>query len=532
MHEFQKRIGMIVICITLASLSWAKVQTQPNIVLIMCDDMGYSDLGCYGGEIRTPHIDALAREGIRFSRFKNTGRCCPSRASLMTGRHQHAVEMGWMTAVDEHRLGYRGQLSPAVPTIAEILKPHGYGTYLSGKWHLTVDGNWKEPTAGPNGSWPTQRGFDESYGGLSGGGGYYRVNGLVRNETRIDNFPDDYYYTTAITRHAVAFIEKHDRRKPLFLYLAHYAPHRPLEAPRDRVDACRDRYRAGYDVLRAARFRKLKERGLLSTDLELPVHQREYRGGRPAWESLSSEKQEAWIEEMARFAAMIEIMDDGIGEVVAALKRQGLYEDAVLVFLSDNGATYEGGLISQLGADLSNTPYRSYKQFTFHGGISTPFIVHGPKRFGEQNGEIRHDLGHITDIVPTLLDLAGIDYPRTFHEQTLAPVDGRSLVPALLGRPMTARDLFFEHQTSSAVISEGWKLVRRDAGVPWELIHLEQDPFEQHNAASDFPDVVRKLEAKWNAWGIANNVFPLETRGWTHRIKHYQQLNPYQDGID
>ena len=256
--------------------SAAQVQAQapgrPHIVLIMCDDMGFSDLGCYGSEINTPHIDSLARAGVRFTQFKNTGRSCPSRASLLTGRYQHTVGMGWMTAVDEHRPGYRGQITDTVPTISEVMRSNGYRTYMSGKWHVTLDEHFDRP----DGSYPTQRGFDEYYGCLSGGGSYYTPTPVYRNLTRITDFPEDYYYTTAITDSATAFIRRHSADEPMFLYVAHYAPHIPLQAPQDRVNKCLPRYRVGYDVLRQQRFERQKELGLFPDTLELPIYDKEF----------------------------------------------------------------------------------------------------------------------------------------------------------------------------------------------------------------------------------------------------------------
>lgn len=237
----------------------ARQSIPPHIVLILCDDMGFSDLGCYGSEIRTPHIDSLAMNGIRFSQFKNTGRSCPSRAALLTGHYQHEVGMGWMTAVDEHRPGYRGQISREFPTIAEIMKSNGYRTYMSGKWHVTVDGAFDAP----NGSYPVQRGFDRYYGGLHGGGSYYTPEPLYNDLTRITGLPENYYYTTAITDSAVCFIRQHPSDEPMFLYVAHYAPHLPLQAPAERVEKCLDRYKIGYDVLRKQRFKRQKELGLV-----------------------------------------------------------------------------------------------------------------------------------------------------------------------------------------------------------------------------------------------------------------------------
>lgn len=506
---------------------------KPNIVLIMCDDMGFSDLGCYGGEVNTPNIDALAAEGIRFSQFKNTGRCCPSRAALLTGRNQFAAEMGWMTAVDEHREGYRGELTQDIPTIAEVLRDNNYATYLSGKWHLTLDFAYKNSkTAKPNGSWPIERGFDETYGGLSGGGGYYKVHGLVKNKTMIDTFPNNYYYTNAITENAVNFINGHDNKKPLFLYLAHYAPHQPLQAPQNRIDMCRERYKVGYDVLREKRYQHLKEKGLISSNLPLPIHEQEYNNDRPSWESLSSEKKVKWITEIATYAAMIEIVDEGIGEVIEATKQKGIYDNTLFIFLSDNGATREGGEISQLAADLSNTPYRNYKISNYMGGTSSPLIIHFPKRYSEYNDKIRTDFAHIIDILPTCLDVAGVNYPTNFNKKTIPEYEGVSLVPELHGKKLKQRDLFFQHEQSCAIISGNWKLVRGALSKPWELINLKNDPFEQNNVSSKFPEKVVELESKWNDWAVKNHVLPLEDRSWNARIKYYSELNPDQDGLE
>ena len=209
-----------------------KPDSRPNIVLIMCDDMGFSDLGCYGSEIRTPNIDALASQGLRFSQFKNTARSCPSRASLLTGMYQHDADMGWMTAVDEHRPGYRGEIAADVPTVAEVLKTGGYSTYMSGKWHVTLDAHFDKP----NGSYPVQRGFDRYYGCLSGGGSYWTPTPVYNDLERVTEFPEGYYYTTAITDSASVFIRRHDTEKPMFMYVAYYAPHLPLQAPEDRIE--------------------------------------------------------------------------------------------------------------------------------------------------------------------------------------------------------------------------------------------------------------------------------------------------------
>ena len=502
--------------------------TPPNIILIMCDDMGYSDLACYGGEIHTPNINYLAENGVRFSQFKNTGRSCPSRAALLTGHYQHEAGMGWMTAVDEHRPGYRGQITSSLPTIAEIFRDNGYATYMSGKWHVTVDGAFDTP----NGSYPVQRGFEKYYGALSGGGSYYKPTPLYNGLKRVTDYPDDFYYTTAITDSAVSFIKNKPDKKPMFLYVAHYAPHRPLQAPADRVAACRERYKVGYDVLRKQRFDRMKQMGLISKEFSLPVYQKEFEGKRPAWSALSIKQKEEWINDMATYAAMVEIVDDGIGELIRATKEKGIYENTVFVFLSDNGATSEGGHIAQLLADLSNTPFRSYKRWCFQGGTSSPLILmYGGKKSAKGKGVICSEPGHIIDIMPTCLDMASIKYPQIFKGKKMK-LEGVSLLSLLKTKESHPRDLYFEHQSSSAIISNGWKLVRYDSRDNWQLINLKKDPFELNDVSAKNPNRVKNLVHKWNNWAKRQHVFPLESRPWTERINYYKSLHPDQRGIE
>ncbi|MBS5410218.1 MAG: arylsulfatase [Bacteroides thetaiotaomicron] len=501
----------------------AQVNTPPNIVLILCDDMGFSDLGCYGSEIQTPNIDRLAENGVRFSLFKNTGRSCPSRAALLTGHYQHEAGMGWMTAVDEHRPGYRGQITKNIPTIAEVMKANGYSTYMSGKWHVTVDGAFDAP----NGSYPAQRGFDKYYGCLSGGGSYYKPTPVYSNLTRITEFPDDYYYTTAITDSAVSFVKQHPTDKPMFMYVAHYAPHLPLQAPADRVEKCRDRYKVGYDVLRKQRFDRLKELKFISDEMDYPVYQKEFGGKRPSWETLTPKQQEQWITDMATYAAMIEIVDSGIGELVETIKEKGILDNTVFIFLSDNGATKEGGYLGQLMADLSNTPYRSYKSQCFQGGTSTPFILsYGDAGKNKMKGQICRQPAHIIDILPTCMDIATATYPSEFKEN----LPGKSLLPSIHGKKIKPRELYFEHQSSCAIISDHWKLVRGSRNEPWELIDLSTDPFETKDLSAQYPRIAKKLEVKWNKWAEQCNVFPLENKPWTERINYYLKQNPDQSG--
>lgn len=503
----------------------AQRSSPPNIVLILCDDMGFSDLGCYGGEIETPNLDSLAHHGVRFSQFKNTGRSCPSRASLLTGRYQHQAGMGWMTAVDEHRPGYRGQISKAYPTIAEVMKANGYGTYMCGKWHVTVDGAFHEP----NGSYPVQRGFDRYYGCLSGGGSYYKPQPVYNDLTPVTEFPEDYYYTTAISDSAVSFVHRHQADRPMFLYVAYYAPHLPLQAPAERVEKCKERYRAGYDVLRQQRFERQKAMGIVPPDMPMPVYDKEFGGKRPAWEDLTEEQRRKWIQDMATYAAMIEIMDDGIGQIVDAFRKKGQLKNTVFMFLSDNGATLEGGYLGQLMADLSNTPYRSYKQWCYQGGTSTPFIM----AWGDtdkntvKNGFCKQT-AHIIDLLPTCMDLASAVYPSGQFEHACLP--GISLLPALKKKKLKKRTLFFEHQSSCAIISDNWKLVRNNRHSPWELINLDTDPFELKDLSGQYPEKVKSLEHEWNLWAENHKVFPLEDKPWHERIDFYKKQNGDQSG--
>lgn len=491
---------------------------RPHIVLVMLDDMGFSDLGCYGGEVLTPHIDSLARAGVRFSHFMNTGRSCPSRASLLTGCYQHDAGMGWMTAVDEHRPGYRGRVSRDLPLLPELLRAAGYKTYMSGKWHVTADENFGTP----DGTYPAQRGFDRYFGSLTGGGSYRRPRYVYSNLTPVDSFPDNFYYTTAITDSAVSFVLGHPAGSPLFLYVAHFAPHQPLQAPADRVARCRDRYSPGYDVLRAARFERQKRLGLVPPGMELPSHDREFGGRRPAWTDLTPAQQQKWVEKMATYAAMIEMVDDGIGRLADALRSRGMMDNTVFILLSDNGATSENGLMHQLMADLSNTPYRSYKQWCYLGGTATPCIV-ADGRGVACPGSLCTQPAHITDILPTCLDLAHARYPGNSAGVGLP---GVSFAPALRGDTFAAREFYFEHQTSAALIAGQWKLVRRDRRSPWELIDLAADPFETTDVSAAHPDVRARLAARWEQWAKEHHVLPLCDLPWGRRIRYWQERAP------
>lgn len=511
----------------------------PHIVLILCDDLGYSDIGCYGGEVETPNIDALAEKGCRFTNFTVAGRSCPSRASLMTGYYPHEAGMGWMSNVDQgpDYPGYRGQISSEIPTLAEVMKENGYSAYMAGKWHLTLTGSYDN---GPNGSHPRQRGFDRYYGSMSGNAGYYKPTYMYDDFTRVTEFADDYYYTTAITDSVVSFINQHDADTPMFLYVAHQAPHLEGAAPADRIEKCKARYEAGFDSLRQARFLRMKELGIIPDSLDLPTFASDYSSGYPTWSNLSEANKQNWVTYMATYAAMIEIVDDGVGEIVEALREKGMLDNTVFFFLSDNGASNEYyGNVGQIMASLSNTPFRNFKSKCYNGGTFSPLIIsYGDpeketktySRWTDMDGKWTDQRANLIDILPTCVDMADGTYPTTYKNGEALP--GISLVQTIEGGDPVERELYFEHETSSAVIDGDWKLVRNTGTSSWELIDLATDPFEQTNVSGSNSSVVSALEAAWDTWATETNVYPLEYRGWTARINYYTSLYPNQTGID
>lgn len=499
---------------------------RPNIVVVLADDLGYSDIGAYGGEIDTPHLDALAAGGVRMASFYNTARCSPSRASLLTGRDPHETGIGILTD-DQRPHGYPGSLSTSVPTIAEHLSAAGYRTCLSGKWHLSAD------TATPNDTWPTRRGFDEFHGILAGADDYFHPRGLFDGEQRQDVPGEGYYLTDAVTDHAVEFV-RGAGGDPFFLYLAYTAPHWPLHAPEEVVRRYEERYLAGWDELRDARLQRLRDSGLLGGESPLsPLDPDE-----PAW---SETDEKAWqARRMAVYAAQVEIMDAGIGRVVAALRETGELADTLIVFLSDNGGCAEevpppdavhfrtrqpshtpDGRPMRLGnepgivpgpadtfssygrawANLSNTPFRLYKRWVHEGGIASPMIAHWPG--GDlAGGTVRSEPFQLVDVAPTLAEVAGT-----------GPVGSRgvSMVDTWRGGDAPAdRALYWEHIGNCAIRVGPLKLVRL-AGGDWELYDLDRDRSELHDLAGDRPDDVARLSARWQDWADHHGVLPWPT---------------------
>ena len=507
---------------------------KPNIVIIMADDMGFSDLGCYGGEIQTPHLDGLAAGGLRFTHFYNTGRCCPTRASLLTGLYPHQAGMGNMVR-DQNLLGYRGQLNRDCVTMAEVLGSAGYFTAATGKWHLTRYDNPKDPAADRD-SWPIQRGFHKFFGTLPGGGSFFDPKGLTRDNEAI-HAGEDFYYTDAISDEAAKFVKSAaDLNKPLFLYVTYTAPHWPLHALKEDIARYRQTYAKGWDVLRRQRHRRMIDMGLVEQRWKLSPRDHRVR----AWEEELNRKWQ--IERMAVYAAQIDRMDQGIGRIVEALRQTGQLDNTLLLFLADNGGSSEiiaprelpdghpqsrfgnrkdvmpGGpdTFSSYGigwANLSNTPFRKYKTLQFEGGLASPLIVHWPANIdARRNHSLVHDHAHLIDLMATAVDVSGATYPQTFNGRPIQPAEGKSLLPTFDGKSLVRDEpLFFEHIGHRAVRQRQWKLVCRGPYAKWELYDMLADRTELNDLADQQPERVRQMVASWDAWADRARVKP-----WPH----------------
>jgi arylsulfatase A-like enzyme len=511
------------ITILLAPLASLHAGERPNILLILADDLGWSDLGCYGGEIRTPNLDFLARGGLRFAQFYNSVRCSPTRASILTGLHPHQAGFPNLSGV----------LPAYCVTIPEVLKSSGYRTYMAGKWHLSRE------------STPTRRGFDEFYGMLGGFNTCWKEDPfytrLPEGRARRTYAPGEFYSTDVFGDYALDFIaDGHKSGGPWFLYLAFNAPHFPLHA-RDRdISKYEQLYAQGWDRIREQRLARQKGLGLMPADLQLtprsniPENRFNMQTGwadkdNPAWDSLPADRQADLARRMAAYAAMVDRMDQVIGRVVARLKETGQFDNTVIFFLSDNGACAEwdpwgfdvtsgpknilhtgedlkrvGGPDSYVSygsawANACNTPFRLYKYYGHEGGINTPCIVHWPAGLRAKPGAITREAGHITDFMPTVLELAGGSYPQEREGRKVLPLEGVSLVPVFRGDRLAPRRIFMEHEGNRAVREGRWKLVALK-DKPWELYDLDVDPTEMNNLAAENTALVARLTKAWEDW--------------------------------
>ncbi len=521
---------------------------RPNIVLIMADDMGYSDIGCYGGEIHTPNLDALAAGGIRFTQFYNTARCCPTRASLMTGLYPHQAGVGHMMD-DKGYDAYRGDLNNRCMTIAEVLKQAGYSTYMAGKWHVT---RFRGPE-GPKHNWPRQRGFDRFFGTIHGAGSYYDPCSLTRDNTQIPP-GDNFYYTDAIRDNAVKFVREHDSDSPFFMYVAFTAPHWPMHALPEDMAKYKGRYAEGWDALRAERHARMIEMGIVEKKWTITPRDPSV----PPWEE--AEDKEWYQRRMEVYAAMVDRLDQGVGRIVEELKRKGDFDNTLIFFLADNGGCAEeygsqgpikpdpseniplrpmekdalqpdmqpkvtrDGRPVRTGhgvmpgpadtyisygkpwANASNTPFRLYKHWVHEGGISTPLIAHWPAQIKDR-GKLRRQPGHLIDIMATCVDVAGAKYPVEYKGNRIIPMEGKSLFPAFDDKSIEREAIYWEHEGNRAVRQGKWKLVSKHPDK-WELYDLEADRTELNNLAEQYPEKVGQLKALYESWAARCGVQP------------------------
>ncbi len=517
-----------------------KAADRPNIVIVLVDDMGFSDIGCYGGEIQTPNLDNLAANGLRFKQFYNTGRCCPTRASLMTGLHPHQAGIGHMTETPEipsplTNEPYQGYLNNHCVTIAQVLKKAGYHTLMTGKWHLGY--HRKE-------CWPLQRGFDKYFGILSGASDYFHPTGL-RGLTYM-NDPvepsEDFYVTDDFTHTACRFIEESLKTddKPFFLYLAYNAPHWPLEAKTEDLKKYKGKYKVGWHEISKRRLARQREMGLIDPSWTPAPHEG------PAWDSLSEEQKTILDLRMAAYAACIDAIDQNIGKLVTKLKALGQYENTVIFFLSDNGACAEGGILGsgdeqavrdpkstqdtagprcgRAWANCSNTPFRLYKHFVHEGGMSTPMIVHWPDGIPKNElGSFVQPFGYLPDLMPTCIELAGTRYPTQWNDNPIYPMAGKSLLPLIRGShgPVHTDPVFWEHEGNRAMRDGKWKLVWARNG-PWELFELDSDRTEMHNLFEALPGRAADMQRTWESWARRTGVQFQTSFSYYNMIRDYR----------
>ena len=539
----------------------AQERSTPNIILIMSDDMGYSDIACYGGEIKTPNLDKLASEGLRFTQFYNTGRCCPTRASLLTGLYPHQTGIGHMVDSWSPRYGegYTGDLNRKSVTIAEVLKQKGYLNYIAGKWHIASD----FAPDGPKHNWPLQRGFDRFYGTIFGANSFWDPFTLTRGNTMISPYndpeyrPEKYYYTDAISDNAVKFIDEHESTNPFFMFVSYTAAHWPMHAFEEDISKVKGRYDSGWDAIREERLKKMKELGLVDDAWVMTPPDN------IGWEN---EKNKQWmLARMEVYAAMTENMDRGIGRIISKLKDVGKLDNTIIFFLQDNGGCAEeyssvgpvtkvvtpdeayvmaddelqtemrprftrqgkpmtigegvmpgppGTYVAygQEWANVSNTPFREYKHWVHEGGISTPLIVHWPENI-EAKGEFRHQPGHIIDIMATCVDIANADYPKEYMGNKITPMEGLSLAPAFKNHPLNREAIYWEHEMNRAIRKGQWKLVskgnmEKHQWGEWELYDMETDRTEMFNLANKYSEIVEELSGMWDEYAYRTKVYP------------------------
>lgn len=558
------RVASVITCMFALATAQERAPTRPNMLVILGDDMGFSDLGCYGSEIETPHLDALAAGGQQFTQFYNGARCCPTRASLLTGLYAHQTGVGWMVDSKPGGPGYRGDLNNQCVTIAEVLRGAGYRNYATGKWHVTplkrTEGKLQKH------NWPMQRGFDRYYGTIHGAGSLWDPNTLVRGNELISPYADPVYqpedgffYTDAISDHAAKFVREHHEThdaQPFFLYVSYTAAHWPMHARERDIAKYRGRYQAGFAAVRAQRLKKQRARGLI--DKKWPLS-----AAPGSWDKVADQAFEERCMEV--YAAMVDSMDQGIGRIVASLRETGQLENTLILYLQDNGGCAEGygrgknatkraskpslppiaadalqdrmapkqtrdGYPVRQGygvmpgasdtyvaygrdwANVSNTPFRMYKHWVHEGGIATPLIAHWPAGI-QGAGLVRNEVGHLVDIMATAIELSGATYPSQREGTNTLPPEGVSLASVFAGNDRATRPpIYFEHEGNRAVRDGTWKLCAKGPGGKWELYDMQTDRVEANNVVAKFPEVAERLRTAWEAWAKRCHVLP-----WPHK---------------
>ena len=494
---------------------------RPNIVVFLVDDMGFSDIGCFGSEIPTPNIDALAKNGVAFTQFYNCARCSPTRASIMTGLYPHQAGMGHLdNEVHEGMPGTQGKLRDDCVTMAEVLGQAGYFTAMAGKWHMGQQ----------HGTPPWKRGFEKALNSPAGGIYFrkqdYRNELFLNGEKRMKTDPifgERWYSVDLWTDWGLKFVdERADKEQPFLLYIPQCAPHFPLMAPKKDIERNLGKYMAGWKRLREERHKRQLELGIV--DAKWPLS--EIPDEVADWDSLSDEDKTRFDRMMAIYAAMIENVDRNIGKLVSHLKETGELDNTVIFFLSDNGGNAESGprgiyegkspggpnsrvFLGQSWATLNNTPFRRYKHFTHEGGISTPLIVHWPAGIDKaRNGKLERQPGHLVDLMATVVDVTGAKYPTEYNGHKIQPMEGVSLRPALAGQPLERKNpIYWEHEGNRAIRRGPWKAVMKLKG-PWELYNIEEDRTEQRNLIEEKPELAKELIADWEAWAKRADVGP------------------------
>jgi arylsulfatase len=512
----------LTLAVLAAGIGWgfcarAAEPRRPNIVVVLVDDMGFSDIGCYGSEIPTPNLDAMAARGVRFTQFYNGARCSPTRASLLTGLYPHQAGMGWLdNRVEKDSRGIHGRLLPRSVTIAEVLRESGYYTAMAGKWHMGQQ----------HGCTPRGEGFDRSLNARFGEVYFPRetsrpgTENLYLDGVEIPKdspmFGEDWYSTDLFVEWGLKFADEAKQiDKPFFLYIAQGAPHFPLRAPAETIAKYKGKYMVGWDLLREQRYARQVELGLINPSWPLAPRPEQV----PSWESRDQGRKERFDAMMATYAAMIERIDLAMGTLIKGLEERGELQNTLILFLSDNGGNAEGGppgitdgtgpiggpdsrvFLGMNWATLSNTPFRRYKHFTHEGGISTPLIAHWPAGIpSDRHGVFEKQPGHLVDIMATAVDLSGATYPAEFNGHKIEPMQGVSLRPALSGQPLgRTSPLCWEHEGNKAIRDGKWKLVQRHK-EPWQLFDLEADRTEQHDLIGEQPERAEELEQAWRDW--------------------------------